>query len=165
MGILKRLFQANPPSKQSSQKNPPPAIKKPTRRPSQSAPQKKRRAKPVDVPGTRDRAVAGTDHFQATVDALPLGKLKVSLRMKPNKDNPHAVAAFVGAKQVGWLSTAWEASDPHVRWMKRLEEAGIRPRFEGQCKLTEVTKARSIVFNMPEDRELSAIADGVIART
>jgi hypothetical protein len=79
-------------------------------------------------------------HFEEAVEALPLGPLKVTLRHKPNPDNPHAIAAFVGRQQVGWLATDWSADDPHVVWVNQLAAGGIRALFAGECKLSEVRR-------------------------
>lgn len=100
------------------------------------------------------------------MESLPLGPLKVSLRHKPNPDNPHAIAAFVGNRQVGWLSTDWSADDPHVAWVKRLASRGIRPRFTGECKLSEVRGDRKVVFFMPgrNDEPLDEIASRLIGQ-
>lgn len=114
----------------------------------------------VDLGGGWDRNVVGTHHFESVVESLPLGPLKVTLRHKPNPDNPHAIATFVGRQQVGWLSTDWSATDPEVAWVKQLESIGVRPRFVGECKLSEVRGVRKVVFLMPgrDDEPLDAIA-------
>ncbi|KUI26559.1 hypothetical protein AU196_02810 [Mycobacterium sp. IS-1742] len=91
--------------------------------------------------------------------------MKVTLRLKPNDANPHAVAAFVGNRQVGWLGTEWTATDPWVEWMTRLDAARIRPRFAGVCRLHDILKYRLINFDVPgrNDEDLSAIADRLIS--
>ncbi|WP_067683293.1 hypothetical protein [Nocardia miyunensis] len=114
-------------------------------------------------PGWRERAISGTDHFEANLAGLPLGPVKVTLKLKPNNANPHAVAAYVGNKQLGWLATDWSASDPHVRWIKRLETSGIRPRFPGICRNRGTVPSDRIVnFVMPSDDRLTAIAKELI---
>lgn len=132
-----------------------------------SQPRKKtaqRRYRVVDVEGSWDRKVVGNDHFPGVVDSIPLGPVKVTLALKPNEANPHAVAAFVGGQQVGWLSTDWSPKDEWVQWMRHLDAANIRPRFNGECRLTEVTKTRQINFDVPgrADESLSVIADRLI---
>jgi hypothetical protein len=138
---------------------PAPAFPRPSRQPAPKKRPAARSFKIVDIPGNWDRNVVGTHHFEETVEALPLGPLKVTLRHKPNPDNPHAIAAFVGRQQVGWLSTDWSANDPHVVWVKRLEAIGVRPRFYGECKLSEVRRDRKVVFLMPgrDDEPLDEI--------
>jgi hypothetical protein len=133
--------------------------------PASQTPKPVARYKVVDLRGTWDRAVAGTGWFEETVAGLPLGPLKVTLRLKPNEDNPYAVAAYVGNRQVGWLATDWSATDPYVAWVTRLDAAHIRPRFQGECRLTvEVTKTKMINFDMPEPKELTAIADRLLSQ-
>lgn len=115
-------------------------------------------------PGWRERAIAGTDHFAANLARLPLGPVKVTLKLKPNDTNPHAVAAYVGNKQLGWLATDWSASDPHVRWIKRLENSGICPRFPGICRNRgHAPPDRIVNFVMPSDDRLTAIATELVA--
>jgi len=49
--------------------------------------------------------------------------------------------------QVGWLGTDWTANDPQVKWMKRLDAAGILPRFQGLHRLTENTREHTHIIN------------------
>ena len=104
-----------------------------------------------DVPGDWTRAVAGDSHFSDYIERMPLGPVLVTLRFEPNDANEYAVSAYVNGRQVGWLSTEWTASDPQVKFMRRFDEAGILPRFQGIHRLTGNTGSHIINFNVPED--------------
>jgi hypothetical protein len=58
-------------------------------------PKPKARYKVVDVPGTWQRAVAGDWHFEKTLKKLPLGPLKVTMRLESNEANPYGISAYV----------------------------------------------------------------------
>jgi hypothetical protein len=121
------------------------------------------RFRTVDVAGSRDRGVVAMFDFEETVAALPVGPLKVTLRFQPNESNPSGIAAYVGDRQVGWLNTNWTATDPQIVWVKRLHDAWIRPRFQGKCE--HRSSGTYIIFYMPHNEELTAVADGLLARS
>lgn len=107
--------------------------------------------------------MTGTHHFEANLAAIPLGSVKITLKLKPNDANPHAVAAYRGNKQLGWLATDWSASDPHVQWIKYLEANGVHPRFPGICRIRGADPSDRIVnFTMPTDDRLPEIAAELI---
>ena len=119
----------------------------------------------VDVSGTFTRAVSGTNHFDETVEAMSLGDVQVELRLEPNDANPHGISAYVDGRQVGWLATEWTARDPWVRWMRRLDSAGIRPRFQGVHRLTTNGLGHHMInFDVPgkNDEKLVVIANRLI---
>ena len=104
-----------------------------------------------DSPGSWTRAVAGDSHFADYIERMPLGPVLVTLRFEPNDANKYGVSAYVNGSQVGWLSTELTASDPQVKFMLRLDEAGILPRFQGIHRLTGDAGSHIINFNVPED--------------
>jgi hypothetical protein len=118
----------------------------------------------IDVPGTRTRAVAASWHFEDTLKSMPLGPVLVTLRLEPNEANPYGISAYVNGQQLGWLSTDWTADDPHVKWMRRLDAAGIVPRFQGLHRLTLNDRRHIINFDMPGPQEdpLDDIATRII---
>lgn len=97
--------------------------------------------------------------------SLPVGPVKVTLRLEPNSANPYGISAYVGTSQVGYLNTAkWAASDPWVVWMRRLDAAGVWPRFDGVHTLTPNAREEHMVhIRVPVQRELSSIADQLTA--
>jgi hypothetical protein len=123
-----------------------------------------RQYKVIDVPGTRTRAVASSWHFEDTLRSMPFGPVLVTLRLEPNEANPHGISAYVNVRQVGWLGTDWTANDPQVKWMKRLDAAGILPRFQGLHRLTENTCEHIVNFDFPgrHDDPLDDIARRII---
>jgi hypothetical protein len=118
----------------------------------------------VDVAGTWER-LASHYNFDAVLRSLSLGPVKVTMRLEPNDANPYGISAYIGDSQVGYLNTKnWAATDPWVAWMLRLDAAGIWPRFEGIHRLTTDERKENIVnIRVPAKRELSAIADQLIA--
>jgi len=141
----------------------PPASQPPERMtPASQPPESMTPFKVVDVPGSRHRRVAGPSAFEETIKALPLGPLHVTLRFQPNEVNPYAIGAYVDEVQVGWLQTEWTSTDPHVAWVKRLHDARIRPRFEGECVVDRY--GRDIDFNTPLPQELTEVADELLAQ-
>jgi hypothetical protein len=90
-----------------------------------------RQHKVVDVPGTFTRLAVGGE-FDHVVERLPMGPVYVTLRLEANEVNRYGLVAYVDGCQVGWMTTKeWAASDTWVRFMTRLDEAGILPRFQG----------------------------------
>jgi len=104
-----------------------------------------------DVPGDETFTVAGDSDFSDYIERIPLGPVLVTLRFEPNDANEFAVSAYVNGRQVGWLSTEWTASDPQVMFVRRFDEAGILPRFQGIHRLTGNTGSHIINFVVPED--------------
>jgi hypothetical protein len=88
-------------------------------------------AKVIDVSGTHTRAVAGAGNFQDVMSRLPMGPVFVTMRLEPNEANPYGISAYVDGVHVGYLGTDWTKADKSVRFMTRLDEAGILPRFQG----------------------------------
>ena len=90
----------------------------------------------------------------------------MTLRLEPNEANPYGISAYVNGRQVGWLGTDWTANDPQVKWMKRLDAAGILPRFQGLHRLTSGTREHVINFDFPRqgrnDEPLDDIASRII---
>ena len=120
----------------------------------------------VDVPGSWTRAVVGDDHFADYIERMPFGPVLVTLRFEPNDANKYGVSAYVNGRQVGWLSTNWTASDPYVKFMRRLDDAGVMPRFMGIHRLTENTGSQIINFDVPgrDDGRLGDIARRIIGQ-
>lgn len=118
----------------------------------------------VDVAGSRERLVSHYE-FDAVLRSLPLGPVKVIVRLEPNDANPYGISAFIGDSQVGYLNTnKWAATDPWVAWMLRLDAAGIWPRFEGVHRLTtNAREERMVHIRVPVQRELSSVADQLTA--
>jgi len=121
----------------------------------------------VDVPGSWTRAVAGDSHFADYIERMPLGPVLVTLRFEPNDTNKYGVSAYVNGRQVGWLSTEWTASDPPVKFLRRLDDAGILPRFKGIHRLTGNTGSHIINFDVPgrDDGRLGDIARRITGQT
>ena len=126
----------------------------------------------VDVPGSWTRTVTGTSSFQDTIDALPLGPVKVTLRLEPAS----RVAAYIGDQQVGWLATQRNSvmrmtagrflwSDPWLTWVAQLDAAEIEPRFQGLLRIAGEPGRRIINLDVPGRKEprLSAIAKKITA--
>ncbi len=129
----------------------------------------------VDVPGTWTRTIAGTSAFETAVESLPLGPVEVTLRLQPRDSDPHGIAAYIEEQQVGWLATQRSAlelrlasgflwRDPSVTWMTRLDEAGIRPRFQGLLRVAGDPGRRVINIDVPgrHDPRLSTLAKKLI---
>lgn len=89
-----------------------------------------RQYKIIDVQGTKTREVSSGWHFEDTLKSMPFGPGLMTLRLEPNEANPYGISAYVNGQQVGWLGTDWTANDPQVKFMKRLDAAGILPRFQ-----------------------------------
>jgi hypothetical protein len=104
-----------------------------------------------DLHGDETFAVAGDSDFADYIERMPLGPVLVTLRFEPNDANEFAVSAYVNGRQVGWLSTEWTASDPQVMFVRRFDEAGILPRFQGIHRLDGDTGSHIINFVVPED--------------
>jgi len=120
----------------------------------------------VDVPGSWTRAVVGDDHFADYIGRMPFGPVLVTLRFEPNDANKYGVSAYVNGRQVGWMSTNWTASDPNVKFMRRLDDAGILPRFMGVHRLTDSDVRHIINFDIPgrDDGRLGDIARRIIGQ-
>jgi hypothetical protein len=118
----------------------------------------------VDVAGTRTREVASSWHFEDTLKSMPFGPVLVTLLFEPNEANPYGISAYVSGRQVGWLGTDWTANDPQVKWMKRLDAAGIVPRFQGLHRLTTGTREHIMNFDFPgrHDDPLDDIAGRIV---
>jgi hypothetical protein len=114
----------------------------------------------ADVTGTWTRAVNGSHHFQNTISHIPVGPVFVTLRFEPNDANKYGISAYVSGKHVGWLATDWTASDPWVKFVRRLNDAGVLPRFQGLHRLTGNTGDHIINFDVPgpNDGRLGDIA-------
>lgn len=86
------------------------------------------------------------------------------MRFEPNEANPYGVSAYVHGRQVGWLATNWKARDTSVVFVRRLDEAGILPRFQGLLRV-EPSGNRIINFDYPgrDDGRLGDIARRIIA--
>ncbi|MGA9357186.1 MAG: hypothetical protein WBW75_03995 [Mycobacterium sp.] len=125
-----------------------------------------RQYKIIDVAGTKTRDVASSWHFEDTLRSMPFGPVLVTLRFEPNEANPYGISAYVNGQQVGWLGTDWTADDPQVKWMMRLDAAGILPRFQGLHRLTGNTREHIINFDFPGrgryDEPLDDIAGRII---
>jgi hypothetical protein len=118
----------------------------------------------ADVAGTQERLVSHYEFDQA-LRSLPLGQVSVTMRLEANEENPFGVSAYIGDSQVGYLRTKdWAATDPWVSWMRRLDAAGIWPRFVGTHEIGADRGAENIVnVLVPVQRELSSIAKRLIA--
>lgn len=114
----------------------------------------------VDIPGSWSRAVAGDDYFTDYLERMPFGPVFVTLRFEPNEANKYGISAYVNGGQVGWLSTNWTASDTWVKFVRRLDDAGVLPRFKGIHRLTGNTGRHIINFDVPgrNDGRLGDIA-------
>jgi hypothetical protein len=125
-----------------------------------------RQYKIIDVQGTKTREVSSGSHFEDTLKSMPFGPVLMTLRLEPNEANPYGISAYVNGRQVGWLGTDWTANDPQVKWMKRLDAAGILPRFQGLHRLTTGTREYVINFDFPRqgrnDEPLDDIASRII---
>ena len=131
--------------------------------PKQSQPAVRHRE--VDVGGTWVRC-ASHDEFDEVLPSLPLGPVKLTMRLDPNHANPYGISTYIGDVQVGYLGTDWSATDPWVVWMMRLDAAGIWPRFDGVHRLTtDGLKEHIVNFSVPgrNDDDLSVIADLLIS--
>lgn len=123
-----------------------------------------------DVPGDETFTVAGDSDFSDYIERIPLGPVLVTLRFEPNDANKFAVPAYVNGRQVGWLSTEWTASDPQVMFVRRFDEAGILPRFQGIHRLTGDTGSHIInssflkTFPGRDDGRLGHIARRIIGQ-
>lgn len=107
----------------------------------------------VDIPGSWTRAVAGDDYFIDYIRRIPFGPVLVTLMFEPNEANKYGISAYVNGSQVGYLSTNWTASDPHVKFMRRLDDASVLPRFKGIHRLTGNTGSNIINFDIPGRRD------------
>lgn len=103
----------------------------------------------LDVRGSRTRDLRGSLHFPHAVNTLPMAPLLVTTRLERRQANPYTVAAYVYGRQVGWLGAEWRRRDPFIRWMLRLDEAGILPRFQGAIRLQAKTAERIIAVKVP----------------
>lgn len=114
----------------------------------------------VDVPGSWTRAVVGDHYFADYIEHMPLGPVLVTLRFEPNDANKYGISAYVNGRQVGWLTTDWTASDPWVKFVRRLDDEGVLPRFMGIHRLTANTGSHIINFDVPgrNDGRLGDIA-------
>ena len=112
----------------------------------------------VDVPGSYWSTVDSDYLFADDIKRMPVGPLLVTLRFEPNGANKYAVSAYVNGRQVGWLYTEWTASDPQVKFMRRLDEAGILPRLKGIHEVSGCTVSHSIDFVWPTRRYTSNAA-------
>lgn len=102
----------------------------------------------VDVYGGWMKIVVGYEHFEDTVNALPMGPMFVTVRLEPNEAYPFSMAAYVDGKQVGYLAPTeypTTADDPWVGFVRRLDDAGILPRFKA---LREVENSGRIFIRM-----------------
>lgn len=100
----------------------------------------------VDVYGGWMKIVVGDEHFEDTVNSLPFGPMFVTVRLEPNEEYPFSMAAYVDGKQVGYLSpTEWPptADEPWVGFVRRLDDAGILPRFKAMREIEN--SGRSII--------------------
>jgi hypothetical protein len=102
--------------------------------------------------------------FEDTLRSMPFGPVLVTLRLERTEANPHGISAYVNGRQMGWLGTDWTANDPQVKWIKRLDAAGILPRFQGLHRLTENAREHIINFDFPgrHDDPLDDIARRII---
>ena len=129
----------------------------------------------ADVAGTWTRTIVGSTPYEQAVNNLPLGPVSVTLHLEQRGSDSHAVAAYVGEDQVGWLATQrsfiesrlasgflWR--DPTVTWMTKLDAAGIRPRVQGSLRVAGDSGKRLIKIDFPgrNDPNLSAIAAELI---
>jgi len=105
--------------------------------------------KVIDVPGTWTRAISSTWHFEETLNRLPLGPVLVTARFEPNEANKYGISLYVDGQQLGWLGTDWTARDPYVKFIRRLDAAGILPRFQGLHRLIGNTHDHIINFDVP----------------
>ena len=105
-----------------------------------------RQYRAVDVHGDWIKIVIGTEHFEDTVNGLPFGPMFVTVRLEPNEEFPFSISAYVDGKQVGYLApTEYPATadEPWVGFVRRLDDAGILPRFKA---LREIENSgRSII--------------------
>ena len=106
----------------------------------------------VDVPGSCWSGVDGHYLFADYIKRMPVGPVLVTLRFEPNDGNEYGVSAYVNGRKVGWLYTEWTASDPQVKFMRRLDEAGILPRLKGIHQVSGCTVSHSIDFVWPTRR-------------
>jgi hypothetical protein len=121
----------------------------------------------VDVPGSWTRAVAGDHYFADYIETMPLGPVLVTLQLEPNAANEYGISAYVNGRKVGFLSTEWTASDPQVMFMRRLDDAGILPRFKGIHRLTGNTRRHIINFDVAgrDDGQLDDVANRIIGQS
>jgi hypothetical protein len=103
--------------------------------------------KVVDVAGTWTRAVSGSGNFEEEIARLPMGPVFVTMRLEPNEANPYGISAYVDGVHVGYLGTEWTKSDTSVRFMTRLDEAGILPRFQGLHKIEQAPYGDRHIIN------------------
>jgi hypothetical protein len=96
--------------------------------------------------------------FADYIKRMPVGPVLVTLRFEPNDGNEYGVSAYVNGRKVGWLYTEWTACDPRVEFMRRLDEAGILPRFKGIHRVSPCTVSQSIDFAWPTRRYTSNAA-------
>jgi hypothetical protein len=120
----------------------------------------------VDVPGSCWSRVNSDYLFADYIKRMPVGPVLVTLRFEPNDANKYAVSAYVNGRQVGWLYTEWTASDPQVMFMRRLDDAGILPRFKGIHRLTGNTRRHIINFDVAgrDDGQLDDVASRIIGQ-
>jgi len=116
----------------------------------------------IDLPGGWGRTVVGSE-FDETVEALPLGAVLVTLRLEPNEANRYGISAYIHGRQVGYLSTQWNARDPWVKFITKLDKASILPRFIGVHGVSN-SGHRDISFDVPgrDDDPLPTIANRLI---
>jgi hypothetical protein len=113
---------------------------------------------PGSVPGSWTLAVAGDSDFADYIEHMPLGPVLVTLRSEPNGANAYGVSAYVNGRRVGWMSTGWTASLPYrINFVRRLDDAGILPRFKGIHQLTGDTGCHIINFRVPRTGHLCEI--------
>ena len=131
----------------------------------------------LPVSGTWTRTIVGSSAYADTLDQLPLGPVQVNLRLQQRGADSHAVAAYVGEQQVGWLATQrsliesrlasgflWR--DSTVTWMTQLDDAGIRPTLQGVLRVARDESGKRLInieFPGRRDPNLSVIAKRLIA--
>ena len=120
---------------------------------------------PGPVPGDETFAVAGDSDFADHIERIPLGPVLVTLRSQPNGANAYPVSAYVNGRQVGRMSTGWTASLPYqINFVRRLDDAGILPRFKGIHRLTGETGSHMINFGVPRGGHLREIERRIIGQ-
>ena len=112
----------------------------------------------VDVPGSYRSTVDGSYYFADYIERIPVGPVLVTLRFEPDDANEYAVSACVNGRKVGWLYTEWRASDPQVKFMRRLDEARILPRLKGVHRVSGDRVSHIIDFAWPTRRYTSTAA-------
>jgi hypothetical protein len=146
-------------------------------RPETPAPRDRIDYRLAPVSGKWTRTIVGSSAYADALDALPLGPVQVTLRLEQRGADTHAVAAYVGDQQVGWLATQrsfiesrlasgflWR--DSSVTWMTQLDAAGIRPTLQGLLRVAGDGAGRrfiNIEFPGRHDPSLSVIAKRLIA--